>query len=657
MNLKPGTPSADSTPFERWADALTTLQLLQLDPQGFGGICLRAPHGPVRDGWLGALAKLGLAMVKVPGSVDTERLLGGIDLAHTLQTGQLHTQAGLLQQADQGLVLLPMAERLPPALMAPLVQALEQGQVPPTRHSGAPAATRFGVIALDESLPDEPGVGPALQERLGIWLDLHELSPSDIHADWQDGPEAESDALHIQLSPAALARARQGLPQVLATDAQVQALCAAALGLGIGSLRVPSLALRVACGHAALNGRSTVQDEDLGFAARCVLAPRATQWPAEPTAQEATPQTAPPEGAPPSPEAPAQDPGEMPEDSAGDPSDDSRDDSQDDAASQAPEPSAEELQEMMVAAALASLPPHMLDALMTRQGAASQNSSGRSGQTRTGQQRGRPLPPRPGRPGGQARLHVLATLRAAAPKQRLRLAQPVHALNAQIRQTAQNPAGTPKPPSAWPRGRVAIRAEDFHVQRYQQRSSSCLILALDASGSAALQRLAEAKGAVELLLQQSYARRDSVCIVAFRGAQAQLLLPMTRSLVRAKRAMTGLPGGGGTPLALALKMAHEQAAQLQRQGITPILVVLSDGRANVTLQGLGGRAQAQTDAQSWGQQWRLSGHRSLWIDTSLQPDAQAQQLATTMGASYLPMPQVQAQRMAHAMALVRSPSA
>jgi magnesium chelatase subunit D len=167
-------------------------------------------------------------------------------------------------------------------------------------------------------------------------------------------------------------------------------------------------------------------------------------------------------------------------------------------------------------------------------------------------------------------LHVLATLRAAAPKQKLR--------------------------GAKAQGRIAIRAEDFHVHRYQQHSSSCLILALDASGSAALQRLAEAKGAVELLLQQSYARRDSVCIVAFRGAHAQLLLPMTRSLVRAKRAMTGLPGGGGTPLALALKMACEQAAQLHRQGVTPILVVLSDGRANVTLQGLGGRAQAQADA-------------------------------------------------------------
>ena len=623
-----------STPqsLDAWHDALTSLQILQLDPHGLGGVCLRAPHGPVRERWLNALAQLGLPLVKLPGSADAERLLGGIDLAHTLQTGQLRMQAGLLQQADQGLVCLPMAERLPPALLAPLVQALDSAQVAATHHASAPTDTRFGVVALDESLPDEAGVNAALQERLGLWLDLQALSPSDIDAGLDPG---EDDALQIRLSPGALARARERLQRVEASDAQLHALCASAWGLGIGSLRAPSLALRVACAHAALNGRSTLDDEDLGFAARCVLAPRATQWPAEPSSQEQTAQDSAPDDAEPPP------PPQAPDPAAGDPPPpEAHEDAPTD--TPAPEPTAEDLQEMMVAAALASLPPHMLDALATQQGARSGHTSGRSGQTRAGQQRGRPLPPRPGRPGGHARLHVLATLRAAAPRQGLRQAAP------RVTMLGESPV------KGQAQRRIAIRAEDFHIQRYQQRSSSCLILALDASGSAALQRLAEAKGAVELLLQQSYARRDSVCIVAFRGAQAQLLLPATRSLVRAKRAMTGLPGGGGTPLALALKMAHEQAALMQRQGVTPLLVVLSDGRANVTLQGLGGRVQAQADAQNWGQQWRSSGHRALWIDTSMQPDAQAQQLAATMGASYLPMPQVQAQRMAHAMDSLRT---
>jgi magnesium chelatase subunit D len=622
---------------EAWHDALTSLQILQLDPHGVGGVCLRAPHGPVRERWLSTLARLGLPLVKVPGSADAERLLGGIDLAHTLQTGQLRMQTGLLQQADQGLICLPMAERLSPALLAPLMQALDTGQVAPTQHASAPTVTLFGVVALDESLPEEAGVNAALQERLGLWLDLQTLSPSEIATGLDNNTiDGEEDALHVRLSRNALARARAQLLQVQASDVQLHALCATALSLGIGSLRAPSLALRVASAHAALNGRSLLDDEDLGFAARCVLAPRATQWPAKSAEQEKTTES-PPEPAQPHPEPGTSElpPGDAPAPAST--SDKAHADPPQD--TQPTEPSAEDLQNMMVTTALASLPQHLLDALATRPGARNSHTAGRSGQTRAGLQRGRPLPPHPGRPGGHARLHVLATLRAAAPRQRLRQAAPLA-----LTKTTPNLLSH----------HVAIRAEDFHIQRYQQRASSCLILALDASGSAALQRLAEAKGAVELLLQQSYARRDSVCIVAFRGAQAQLLLPATRSLVRAKRAMTGLPGGGGTPLALALKMAHEQATLLQRQGVTPILVMLSDGRANVTLQGLGGRAQAQTDAQIWGQQWRNSGHRALWIDTNLQADAQVKQLAETLGAHYLPMPQVQAQRMAHAMNSLRT---
>ena len=612
----------DMQGLETWNDALTSLQLLQIDPSGFGGIWLRAPFGPVRERWLRHLLASGLNTVKVPGSVDMERLLGGIDLSLTLQTGSLHMQSGLLQQADQGVVCISMAERFPAALMAPMTQAMDTQSLPPLRMSdGSESAprTQFGVVALDESMDDEPPIGKSLQERLGLWFDLQALAPSDVpeleFSQLYQG-NASDQALDIRISAEKLLQARQLLPHIQWSDDQALAVCATALGLGIDSLRAPTLALRVACCHAALNMRSRVSDEDLEFAARRVLAPRATRWPA-PAEQQPAPDTSQEAEQEPPDQQAQQDPPPADPASQDEPPTDS--------------PSAEDLQDMMIASALASLPPNLLDNLLTKPGSSQGNSSGRSGQFRSGMQRGRPLPPRPGRPAGHARLHVLATLRAAAPKQKLR--------------------------SGAGQGRVAIRSEDFHVHRFQQNSASCMILALDASGSAALQRLAEAKGAVELLLQQSYARRDSVCIVAFRGAKAQLLLPMTRSLVRAKRAMTGLPGGGGTPLALALKMACEQSIQLQRQGVTPILVVLSDGRANVTLQGLGGRVQAQADALLWVQQWRQTGHRSLWIDTSIQPDPQVQNLADAMGASYMPMPQVQAQRMANAMDNLRKQSA
>ena len=584
-----------------WADALTALQLLASSPNRLGGIWLRAPHGPVREAWLRALSSLPGPVLRAPGSVDMPRWLGGLDLAATLQTGRVHEQPGLLHQAHGGVLCLPMAERFGPALTATLAQTLDRGGVD---RGGRFETSRFGVVALDESLDDEAPLSQALQERLGMWIDLREVSPRQVHtanAGSIAAPPASKQTRDVPASP------------VVAGDSVLQSLCATALAMGIDSLRVPQLALAAAAAHARLHQRDHVSEEDLAFASRTVLAPRARQWPASVEEEEAgeveeddspTPAE---DTAPPPCEAPADDaPNEEPR------------------AEAPPELDPEALQAMMVAAAAARLPPDLLQRLMTGAAPARGAAQGTSGQARQAAQRGRPLPPRPGRPGGHARLHVLATLRAAAPRQRLR------------GRTDRSQA-------------LRIRAEDFHVHRYQQHSPSCLILALDASGSAALHRLAEAKGAVQLLLEQSYARRDSVCVIGFRGAQAQLLLPATRSLVRARRALTGLPGGGGTPLASALQLAHEQATQLQRQGVTPILVVLSDGRANVTLEGVGGRVQAQAQAEHWARAWQAGGHAGLWIDTAPQPEALAQQLALQLGARYLPMPHLQSQRLALAL--------
>ena len=103
---------------DTWNDAMTSLQLLQIDPSGFGGVWLKAPFGPVRTQWLAHLTQTGVNTVNLPGHVDRDRLLGGIDLSTTLQTGHLHMQAGLLAQADKGLVCISMAERFPAALIA-----------------------------------------------------------------------------------------------------------------------------------------------------------------------------------------------------------------------------------------------------------------------------------------------------------------------------------------------------------------------------------------------------------------------------------------------------------------------------------------------------------------------------------------------------------
>lgn len=584
-------PPGLSQASQAWQDAQLALMALQIDPVRLGGIWLRASHGPVRDNWLDLLKASPLKTFRVPGQVDDERLLGGMDLAATLQSGRVIHQPGLLAQAHGGVIVLPMAERLPSKVAAHIAQAQDCGQVHAT-HAHITSQAQFSVIALDESEEDEACAAQGLTERLGLWLDLRDVSM------------AQSGATLEALGPVERQEAIALLERMDTTHEQVEALCQTAWALGVDSLRAPLMALRLACVCAALEGRDAVEPSDLQLAARLVLGPRATRMPAQPDEDQEPPPPEEPEEPPPEEEPQNEPPEPPPEDE------------------QEPEPPQETLEDVLLAAALASLPPKLLDRLLM--GKASTKAShglGNSGQAKTSKLRGRPLTPRPGKPSAGARLHVLATLVNAAPKQRLR----------------QNAPGS---------GRVVIRSDDFHVQRYAQQTPSCLIFALDASGSAAQHRLAEAKGAVELLLQQSYARRDSVCVIGFRLAGAQVLLPPTRSLVRAKRALSGLPGGGGTPLASGIQTALLQAQMLHRAGSTPMLVILSDGRANVSLAGTGGRAQAREDAQAWAQQWRLSGYPSLWIDTAPQPEPQAQTLANVMGANYFPMPYVQAQRMA-----------
>ena len=574
---------------DAWEQAQRALLCLQVDPVGLGGVWLHAGYGPARQTWLKQLQDVGLNLQRMPHHIDHERLLGGIDLSLTLSQGRVVTHAGLLAQAHQGVVLLPMADKLPSHTLAMLLQAQDQGVVHGAGiNSSHPC--QFAVVALDESLEDEPGVPAKLKERLAFWLDLQHIDMRQCEAQLQALSDKELTDIQCLLKT------------LQATPAQLHALCEVAMALGVDSLRAAMLAQRVACVNAALLDHTCVEDEDLQFAVQMVLSPRATRMPA--SAESA------PEEPTPEPEPPA----------------DNNNDTDTDNTPPPAEPQA--LEDMLLAAALASLPPKLLDQLMLG-GAKNKpnNSSGVSGQAQLSKQRGRPLSPRQGRPGAGARLHLLATLRAAAPKQKWRQKQPGQT--------------------------VAIRTEDFHVQRFAHKASSCIIVAMDASGSAALARLAEAKGAVDLLLQQSYARRDSVCVIAFRGSQVQTLLPATRSLVRAKKALAGLPGGGGTPIALALKHASEQALALQRTGMTPLLVMLSDGKANVTLEGLGGRTQAQEDAMKWAQQWARLGFASLWIDTAVQPTGHAKDLAQAMQARYLPMPHIASQRVADAIAFIR----
>lgn len=576
-----------ASPASPWQETQTAAALFAVAPHWLGGVVLRAFPGPVRDAWLESLGRMLPAetpLRRIPAHISESRLLGGLDLAATLRAGRPLSERGLLAECDGGVALLAMAERASRSTVACLGSALDAGEILLEREGVAGRyRAEIGVVALDESGDGEDPCSPVLQDRLAFHLDLRDIGIHDLD---DPGPD-----------PRRILLARERLPGVSCDEDKLQALIAVAMSLGIDSLRAGLLALRVARVSAALGGRAEVSAEDLEIAARLVLAPRATRLPQpENAAEPEAPEPRPPE--PPSPES-------------------AKDDSAESEGDDRP------LEDRVLDAAAASIPAGLLASLKAgRDRRARSRAAGKSGAVQRSQRRGRPMGTVAGDPRRGARLNLIATLRAAAPWQPIRRAeQPAHVTTAP---------------------RVLVRRDDFRVTRYRQRAETTTIFVVDASGSAALHRLAEAKGAVELLLADCYVRRDQVALIAFRGQRAELLLPPTRSLVRAKRNIAGLPGGGGTPLASAIDAAAELALQVQRRGGTAGVVFLTDGRANVCRDGSHGRDKANAEALAAAPQLRATGALSMLIDTSPRPNPGAGQLALALGAVYLPMPQAQA---------------
>jgi magnesium chelatase subunit D len=569
-----------------WQEAMMALALMAVDPVAVGGVVVRARAGAVRDAFVEALKRLigpGRPIRRLPANITDDRLLGGLDLAATLRAGRPIADRGLLVEADSGVVLAAMAERMTTGTAARIASVIDRGEVALERD-GLTLVTpaRFGLVMFDEGVEPDERAPDVLAERLAFHLDLDGLGLSDL---------SEPDIDLVSLD-----RAHVLIPHVTVPDAIIDAACSVAVVLGIASLRAPMLVLKVAAAAAALEGRTEVEGCDLTVAVRYVYASRATRLPAP--ADDA-------EEPPPPPPDPADAPDNRPDEEI------ERD---------------RPLEDIVLDAAAAAIPEGLLERIrLAEANRQMMRQPGRSGEVKISLKRGRPLGARAGKLGGGARIDLLGTLRSAAPWQRLR---------AKVDPDKPTPSGE--------RGRVEVRADDVRIRRFKHQTETTSIFVVDASGSAALARLAEAKGAVELLLAEGYVRRDQAALIAFRGQTADLLLPPTRSLVRAKKSLAGLPGGGGTPLASGIDAAAQLAGDVRRRGQTPVIVFLTDGKANVARDGSQGRAAAAEDAKASARRLRVEGFASLLIDTSPRPTPQAREIAAEMDAVYLPLPAGQA---------------
>ncbi len=432
---------------------MRALSLFAIDPAGLGGLLVRGRAGPARDALIAALREMtaGAPVRRLPVSISDDRLLGGLDLAATLALGKPVALRGVLADCDGGLLIAPMAERISAGLASKLAAVMDRGEVATERDGmslNAPAS--FGLIALDEGVEDER-VSMALSERLAFHLDCDKQSEDS-------GEIASVDEI---------ANARALLCDVEIPDSIIVDLVEAADAFGIDSLRAIQHAARAARVAAALAGRLKVSVEDASLAAQLVLGPRARRLPPQ---QQEEPE-------------PQQEKQDEPQDDQ--PSDEN-------SACDAPQDSVEQTSadpgaDTMTEAVRASLPANLLAQLLGGELANKRvGAGGKSGAARQSKHRGRPIGSRPGDPRSGARLALLDTLRAAAPLQKLR--------RASLRANSA--------------AKILVRREDFRVIRFAERRRTTTIFVVDASGSSALHRLAEAKGAVQHLLSECYVRRD-----------------------------------------------------------------------------------------------------------------------------------------------------
>ena len=613
-----------------WFDAQTTAALLAIDPHGLGGICVKSQFGPIRDAWFALMQTQiasGAHFQKIPLQIQDEQLLGGLDLEATLQYGKPIYSAGLLAKSHGGFIVLPMAERISPHTIAHILQVVDRGEVRHPQQTAEFTPCAFGMIAFDEGIAPDESIHPRLAEHMAFEVRLDQLSQNDC-----------ADSLEI--TPTVIAEAKKRLPEIGCDASFIESLMQSAAAFGVDSIRAGLFAVRAAKALAALRNQDAVTEDEVVDAARLVLSHRATRMPS--SREEQVPDdsadntdSAEDEEQPNEQESKSEQEQQAPDDpnQNGD-----RDADVNEPKENMEQPSTDDLEELLIEAIRAGIPPNALAQLSAGLGRANskQGSKGQFGQLQKNANSGRPAESWRGLPKGGKRLDLLKTIRAAVPWQTMR----------QVESKV-----TPSSPSQQ-RSRIQIRADDLHVKRYQQRQGVVTIFLVDASGSSATQRLAEAKGAVEQLLADCYIRRDEVAMIALRGRSADVVLPPTRSLVRAKRNLAALPGGGGTPLATGFVAVNEMALTIRRKGMTPLIVVMTDGVANVTLEGVGGRERAHQDALQTARQLRAAGHAILFIDTASAPQALAEALATEMAAQYLPLPYINSgkaisQRAAH----------
>ncbi len=558
--------------------AKLALMLLAVDPS-LKGALIASGSGRAKSALARSFASLvGVHRVEVPLGVTEDRLLGGLDVELTLKAGKRRACAGLLSEASGGALFIDDINLLEDRLIHLVASALEQGATRVERE-GVSAIFHSDFVLTGTCNPREGSVNAMLKDRLGLIVEAEPDSDSD------DRAEIISRAMRFDHDPAGF------ISEFEAETQRIRSLIADGRKRLAGVCVRKDDIRRLAAAAARLGVEGNRADL---FAVRAARANAALCGRDQATDEDLITAI----NLVLAPRARAMPAQKEQRPTIEDASDESNLQTQDVGAS---------LEEMLIAAIDAQVPGSALDiSLRGRRPSSGKRieATGASGGRCVGIDARRSV---------ATKIAVAATLRAAAPHQILRGRE----------------------------DRLRITRDDLRYKKFKRKAGVLFLFAIDASSSMAVNRFSQAKGAMMRLLGEAYIHRDKVAMVSFRGDDASLLLAPTRSVELGRRLIEALPAGGATPLAKGLVRAIEVAGIAREKDRMPtLLLLLTDGRANVSMRGDRDRAVIEEELRQLGVTLHHEKIETVVIDTRSKfiSSGESQSLARSLGARYVYLP-------------------